>query len=105
MEMIRRPPGDYRPSRRTICAAAVLVADGEDLPVEVLDISRDGAKVCLPFAILPGTAVELRVANATIPALIQWCKKEAAGLRFLDRLEHDVLVALEAGGDDIDLIG
>ena len=105
MQMIRRPPGDYRPSRRSSCVSARLLVDGEDLGVLLLDISRDGAKVSVPFAVLPGTAVSLALKDAVVPALVQWSKDRVAGLRFLDRLGRKTLVDLEGSRGENDVLG
>ena len=95
MDIPRRPPGAYRASRRLISMSAHLYVDGEVLDVMLLDVSRDGAKITVPFAILPGTAVALQVQATGVPALVQWCRDHAAGLRFLERLDRATLSFLE----------
>ena len=100
MKMFREPQDDYRPTRRENSVPVRLVADGEETPATLLDISRDGAKVQVPFAILPGTAVALRIEDDEVTALVQWCDIPHAGLRFLERLERDVLILLEGRESD-----
>ena len=100
MDIPRRPPGTYRPSRREIDVAGSLFVDGDLVGVRLLDISRDGAKLSLSYPILAGTAVELRVHGARIPALVQWHRELRAGVRFLDRMERETLALLEEAGED-----
>ena len=101
MKTLRQNNDDYRAARRENSVPVHLIVDGEKVAATLLDISRDGAKLALPYAVLPGSAVELRFEATVVPALVQWFRDQNAGLRFLDRLERDVLVALE-GGDDMD---
>ena len=100
MEMFRQPRSDYRPTRRKNAVPVRLIADGEDIAATLMDISRDGAKLHTPFAILPGTAVELKINAVSVPALVQWFNAENVGLRFLERLGRDTLITLEAREDD-----
>jgi hypothetical protein len=44
-------------------------------------------------------AVELCLKNATILALVQWSEGRTAGVRFLGRLERQVLKTLEERND------
>ncbi len=97
MGIIGRSAAHYRASRRANYVPGRLLVDGDDLAVMVLNISRDGAKISLRYPIMPGTAVELRVKNQSVPALVQWSGISAAGLRFLDRLDAETLVYLEGG--------
>ena len=103
--MYRQPRGDYRPTRRKNSVPVGLFVDGEVVTATLLDISRDGAKLDVPFAILPGTAVELRIDKSVIPALVQWFKDQRVGLRFLDRLERDLLISLEGRDDAHGILG
>ena len=105
MKAFRQDTDDYRPTRRKNRVDVRLFVDGEDVGATLLDISRDGAKLRLPYAILPGSAVELRFEGAKIPALVQWFEDQCAGLRFLDRLERDVLVLLEGDETADDIFG
>ncbi|NNL19601.1 MAG: PilZ domain-containing protein, partial [Boseongicola sp.] len=50
--------------------AVRLIVDGENVAATLLDISRDGAKLSVPYAVLPGSAVELLLESASIPALV-----------------------------------
>lgn len=101
MKTFRQTSDDYRPTRRKNRVAVRLLVDGEDVAATLLDISRDGAKLEVPYAILAGSAVELRFEATKVPALVQWFRDHHIGLRFLDRLERDALVSLE-GRDDLD---
>lgn len=92
----------YRPNRRTTRVDAVLDAEGETLATTLLDISRDGARITLPYRLLPGTAVRLRFRNRIAKALVVWFRDGEAGLKFLDRLDRETLVAIETATDDAD---
>ncbi len=88
----------YRPNRRKTHVRAQLLAEGETRDVDILDISRDGAKITIPFVLLSGTAVHLHIDTCRIKAIVQWCKGPHAGLRFLDRLDRKTLIAVEDAG-------
>ena len=105
MKTFRQTIYDYRPTRRKNCVTVRLSVDGEDVAATLLDISRDGAKLNVPYAVLPGSAVTLHLGGADVPALVQWSRDQKVGLRFLDRLERDVLVALEGRDDTDDVFG
>ncbi|NNJ67394.1 MAG: PilZ domain-containing protein [Boseongicola sp.] len=105
MQVFRQSNGNYRPTRRQNAVPVFVVVDGDEVAATLVDISRDGAKLRVPYAVLPGTAVELRVSSTVIPALVQWFEERHAGLRFLDRLEREVLLALEGRGDTDDIFG
>ncbi|SMX24841.1 PilZ domain-containing protein [Boseongicola aestuarii] len=105
MKAFRQTNDDYRPTRRKVCVTVRLFVDGEDVAATLLYISRDGAKLKVPYAVLPGSAVALHLHGANVPALVQWSHDQRVGLRFLDRLERDVLVALEGRDDTDDVFG
>jgi hypothetical protein len=100
MNQIPDSPFRYRAGRHKTRAAARLEADGETLEVVILDVSRDGAKVTVPYPLMPGTAARLSVAGSNVAALVHWSRKGHAGLRFLDRLDIDALIVLEGAADD-----
>jgi len=85
----------YRPTRQQTNLEATLIADGEAMQATIIDISRDGAKLNVPFPILAGTAVRLHLAAKEIKALVHWCRDGHAGLRFLDRLDRVTLKMIE----------
>ena len=105
MKAFRQTDDEYRPTRRKNCVDVRLFVDGEDVAATLLDISRDGAKLAVPYAVLPGSAVALRLDAADVPALVQWSRDQKVGLRFLDRLEREVLAALEGRDDTDDVFG
>lgn len=85
----------YRANRTRIHAKAILVADGERIGTHILDLSRDGARIQVPFTLPAGTAAYLKVGPNDFAALVQWCHSGHAGLRFLARLDRDTLLRLE----------
>ena len=88
----------YRPNRQEARYKATLRADGEAIPATVVDISRDGAKLAVPYPILAGTAVQLKLGRTHAKALVHWCRDGHAGVRFLDRLDRNTLLRLERSG-------
>ena len=92
---------DYRPSRRPTRVGATIVIDDMILQTVVVDISRDGARLSLPGWIAPGTAVYLKVRDASVPALVHWMSDGHAGVRFYDRLDRETLIALETADDPL----
>jgi hypothetical protein len=88
----------YRPNRQKTKLDVTLSAEGEAVRVTILDISRDGAKIAVPYPILVGTAVQLKLGKTTTKALIHWCENNRVGIRFLDRLDRETLLLIEAAG-------
>jgi hypothetical protein len=88
----------YRANRTKTDVIALLSAEGEREPVQIVDISRDGAKVTTPYPYQSGTATHLIIDGARLAALIQWSSDGFAGLRFLDRLDRDTLIHIEQAG-------
>ena len=88
----------YRPNRRQTRYDVTLNAEGEAIRTAILDISRDGAKIAVPYPLLVGTAVQLKLGKTTAKALVHWCENDRAGLRFLERLDRNTLLTIEAAG-------
>ncbi len=85
----------YRPNRQQTRYGVTLNAEGEAIRATLLDISRDGAKLTVPYPILVGTAVRLKLGKATAKALVHWCENNRAGIRFLDRLDRETFLKIE----------
>ncbi len=88
----------YRPNRQNTQYDVTLNAEGEAISATVLDISRDGARIAVPYPLLVGTAVELRLENTKTKALVHWCENNNVGVRFLDRLDRNTLLEIEQAG-------
>jgi hypothetical protein len=86
----------YRPNRKQATLEATLFVEGEKMQVTIIDISRDGAKVSVPYPVLAGTAVRLQLPGQETKALVHWCRGGHAGLRFLDRLDRNLMIRIEA---------
>ncbi len=86
----------YRPNRVQTNLEATLIVEGEATRATIVDISRDGAKLSVPYPILEGTAVRLQLGRKETKALVHWCRDGHAGVRFLDRLDRNTLVMIEA---------
>jgi hypothetical protein len=85
----------YRPMRRLAQLGAEVISDAGPAEVTLRDISRDGAKITPGYWMAPGTAVTLKVGADELPAIVHWARKDAAGLRFLDRPDPDMLRRIE----------
>ncbi|MGI9390074.1 MAG: PilZ domain-containing protein [Boseongicola sp.] len=85
----------YRPNRVQTKQKVLLFVEGEAIPATIIDISRDGAKLKVPYSILEGTAVRLQLGPKDTKALVHWCHDGRAGVRFLDRLDRNTLTKVE----------
>ncbi|MGI9394404.1 MAG: PilZ domain-containing protein [Boseongicola sp.] len=85
----------YRPNRVQTNIEATLFVEGEATQATIVDISRDGAKLCVPYPILEGTAVRLQLGRKETKALVHWYRNGRAGIRFLDRLDRKTLIMIE----------
>ncbi len=92
----------YRPTRRATSYAATILSEDQVFGSKLLDVSRDGARATIPCALLPGSAVRVRIAESDIPAIVHWCGKGLTGLRFLDRLDAATLRRIESARDEFD---
>ena len=86
----------YRPNRVQTNLEATLIVEGEATRATIVDISRDGAKLRVPYPILEGTAVRIHLGRKESKALVHWCHNGHAGVRFLDRLDRNTLMMIEA---------
>lgn len=91
----------FSPNRRKTRVKATLEAEGEAFAVVILDVSYRGLKLSVPHAFTPGTPVFIRLPGAGLRAIIHWSRDGLAGARLLDRLDRDVLIALETADDDL----
>ncbi|MGI9394621.1 MAG: PilZ domain-containing protein [Boseongicola sp.] len=89
----------YRPNRIQTKQKAMLLVEGEAMHATIIDISRDGAKLKVPYSILEGTAVRLRLGPNDTKALVHWCHDGRAGIRFFDRLDRNTLTMIEYSED------
>ena len=85
----------YRPNRIQARHRVKLYAEGEAMQATIIDISRDGAKLGVPYPILEGTAVRLQLGPKDTKALVHWYLDGCAGVRFLDRLALKTLTEIE----------
>ena len=91
----------HSPNRRRTRVPATVRADGRDLEAFVLDVSYEGMRLSIREPLAPGTAVTIRTLDVSVRAIIHWSREGHAGAHLLDRLERDVLVALETADDDL----
>lgn len=91
----------HSPNRRRTRVEAILHADGARLQIEILDISYDGMKLSVPHRLAPGTPVTVETMGARIPAIVHWSRAGHAGVRLLDRVDREILIALETADDDL----
>lgn len=91
----------HSPNRRKTHVHALLHADGNVLIVVIRDICCEGMKIALDARLDLGTPVTVEMMKTRVPALVHWCENGFAGLRMLERLDRDTLVALETADDDL----
>lgn len=91
----------HSPNRRRTRVEAFIQAEGARLAAEILDVSYDGMKLSVPHVLAPGTPITIEALGARIPAIVHWSRRSLAGVRLLERLERDILVALETADDDL----
>lgn len=75
-----------RSPRVTLSLQAVLVdSDGGELPIEILNLSKDGFRVRAGEPLLLGEKIHLRVSRyGDFAAVIQWVQGYEAGGEFLE---------------------
>ena len=97
----------FSPNRRRTCVEAWFHRDAETrgagnrLRVTIRDVSYDGMRLEVEEALAPGTAGAVEVLGTRIPAIVHWWKAGQAGVHLAERLDRDLLVALEAADDDL----
>ena len=79
----------------------MLRLDGMSCKAVILDVSFEGLKLSLPLTLDSGTPVTIEACDTAFPAIIHWCKDGLAGVHLLERLDRDVLIALETADDDL----
>ena len=85
----------YRPMRRLAELGAEVISDAGPAPVTLRDISRDGAKITPGYWMARGSAVTLKVGDDELPAIVHWSRDDAAGLRFVERPDPEMLRRIE----------
>ena len=85
----------YRPMRRRAELGAEVISDAGPATVTLRDISRDGARITPGYWMARGSAVTLKVGDDELPAIVHWSRDDAAGLRFVDRPDPDMLRRIE----------
>lgn len=84
--------------RRTLgTSAAVELASGELIPVEVIDISAGGVRASSPPALNKQAVVAVLLGGTRYPCVIAWTSDSEVGLTFTDHVGSDpVLEAVSA---------
>lgn len=91
----------FSPNRRKTRVDAWFSSDLGRQRVVVLDVSFEGMKLKMPKAVPPGTAGTVDVFGNRIATLVHWWKDGSAGVRLAERLDRDLLVALENAADEL----
>lgn len=91
----------HSPNRRKTRVGAILDTEGGRLGADILDVSYDGMKLAVALAMTPGTPIMIETMGARIPAIVHWCRGGLIGIRLLERLDREVLIALETADDDL----
>jgi len=87
-------PGERRrmPRVETTCPALLETAKGTEL-VTTRDISQGGAKIDVPFALVPEERVMITVDGLPpMPGLVRWSRHNVAGIAFLPELRWQELM-------------
>jgi len=87
-------PGERRrmPRVETVCSALLETAKGTEL-VTTRDISQGGAKIDVPFALVPDERVMLTVDGLPpIQGVVRWTRHNVAGIAFLPELRWQELM-------------
>lgn len=106
-----RPPERRRARRFALRLSAVVRERGRGrIPIRVIDISTNGARIELSCGLLVGTSVWLSIAGLeTLDTRIVWCHEGFAGLAFTTPISEAVLDTLlkqqeQTTEDDIKLL-
>ncbi len=95
----------FSPNRRRTRVQAWFHRDADGaagrLRVTIRDVSYDGMRLDVDEDLAPGTAGAVEVLGTRIPAIVHWWKNGQAGVHLAERLDRDLLVALEAADDDL----
>ena len=87
-------PGERRrmPRVETVCSALLETAAGTEL-VTTRDISQGGAKIDVPFALVPEERVMITVDGLPpIQSVVRWSERNVAGIAFLPELRWQDLM-------------
>ncbi|HYN45168.1 MAG TPA: PilZ domain-containing protein [Allosphingosinicella sp.] len=87
-------PGERRrmPRVETICSALLETAAGTEL-VTTRDISQGGAKIDVPFALVPEERIVITVEGLPpIPSVVRWSGANVAGIAFVPELRWQELM-------------
>ncbi len=88
-----------RNERTTLCEAGAVDVDGQTLPVEVVDISAQGARLDQALDLPVGTAVRLKFEGLVVLGRIVWTGDAGTGIEFeraLAELPKSVQAAIAA---------
>lgn len=91
----------HSPNRRKTLVPVQVEADGERFRAFVVDVSYEGMKLALREPLERGTPIAIEALGKTVPAIVHWYKSGHAGVHLLDRLDRNMLVALETADDDL----
>lgn len=68
---------------------------------ELVDLSVAGCRVRSPFAILPGRALVIRIADLSpLLAVVRWCTASEVGLEFTRALDPRVVERISRNATD-----
>jgi hypothetical protein len=87
-------PGERRrmPRVETVCSALLETKAGTEL-VTTRDISQGGAKIDVPFALVPEERILITIDGLPpIPGVVRWSRENVAGLAFLPELRWQELM-------------
>ncbi len=71
-----------RNERTTLCEPGTVEIEGRSIPVEVVDISAQGARLDQALDLTPGTAVRLKFEGLVVLGRIVWTGDAGTGIEF-----------------------
>lgn len=71
-----------------------------EIPVTIVNISNDGAKIASDIAPTPGQPVDILWADKIVHATVRWTKSRYFGVTFEPRLSNNQLTAMVSDGLD-----
>lgn len=69
---------------------------GTTTRVTVLDVSREGMQISVPAPLSNGEGVTFSMLGVDIPAIVHWSHDDKAGLRLIQELDRNTLIALDS---------
>ncbi|MEO0946480.1 MAG: PilZ domain-containing protein [Pseudomonadota bacterium] len=90
----------HSPIRRKTQVPAEVFSAGVPMSAVIENVSFDGMNLSLPHNLAYGTPVAICFFGKRIGAVVQWSRGRQAGVRLVERLSGQTLIALEKHESD-----